>query len=70
MYFWYVSSVGQSVRLLRLRRGSLPQPEGHWFKSSTNRFCEDVRVVKETALRSVGEIRVGSIPTPRSIHVS
>jgi len=26
---------------------------------------EDVRVVKETVLRSVGEIRVGSSPTPR-----
>ena len=29
-------------------------------------LSEDVRVVKELALRSNGEIRVGSNPTPRS----
>ena len=28
-------------------------------------FYEDVRVVKETGLRSVGASLVGSIPTPR-----
>ena len=32
-------------------------------------LSEDVRVVKETVLRTVGESLVGSIPTPRMVPV-
>jgi hypothetical protein len=34
-------------------------------KATPRILCEDVRVVKEYALRASGEIRVGSNPTPR-----
>ena len=36
-----------------------------WWARRGVAFNEDVRVVKETGLRSVDESRVGSTPTPR-----
>jgi hypothetical protein len=36
--------------------------------SAEGAISEDVRVVKESGLRSAGAIRVGSNPTPRNFY--
>jgi len=38
--------------------------------SAESAISEDVRVVKESGLRSAGAIRVGSNPTPRNFYDS
>ena len=50
----------------KTRMSERSEVQGHPTKNPSSTGCyEDVRVVKETGLRSVGASLVGSTPTPR-----
>ena len=61
------SNLGGATRFLLHKKRYGHVVHAHSAESATG---EDVRVVKESGLRSAGAIRVGSNPTPRNFYDS